>query len=327
MKQISIFLGLIFFLSGCAQTDYDYKLENIILDCFYQHHKDNNIDVKNTIDKIENVLIKHNILLDKTGESYIRVIEQIRDNNDLKLANPELIADINSIGYIPSSVFCRDSTYASKIDSADLANSKFKYVIGIFDSIQVKGDISPTLIAEEILEVFNARDFENDYYRTIGLVMFSNMIKMNDYESGLARKLPPASKEKSIEIEEQNILVILVNKENKILADGELVEISDLKEMVKKFLLETSDKTEIDLSLIGKQKTSKGVISMQNDRGTSYEVYIAVQNELVKAYREIRDNYSKEFFNSTFEHLDEEKQKVIKDLVPQRISEAEPRMN
>ena len=326
MKQISIFLGLFFFLSGCAQTDYDYKLENIILDCFYQHHKDNNIDVKNTIDKIENVLIKHKILLDKTGESYIQLFEQIRDNNDLKLANPELIADINSIGYLPSSVFCHDSTYTSKFDSADLANSKFKYVIGIFDSIQVKGDISPILIAEEILEVFNARDFENDYYRTIVLIMFSNMIKMNDPDNGLTRRLPPYTKEEPIKLEKKNILVILLNKKEKIYADGKLVKIKDLKVLVKKFLLETSDKTDIELPIIGKQATSKGVISMQNERETSYNFYITVQNELIKVYNEIRDNYSKDFFNSTFKNLDVEKQKIIKDLVPLRISEAEPRI-
>lgn len=324
MKQISIFFGIVFFITGCAQTDYDYKTENIILDCFYQHHKDADIDVKSSIDKIENILLKHKILADKSGESYIRIIEQIRDNNDLDINNPDLLTDIKSIDYIPSSVFCRDTSYASILDSASLADSKFKYVIGIFDSMRVKGDISPTLIAEEILEVFNAHDFENDYYRTIGLVMFSNMIKMSDYESGLARKLPPMSEKESVEIEEQNIFVILLNAENKILADGEPVKISELNGLVKEFLIETSDKTDIDLPLIGKQKISKGIISMRNDRGTSYDFYIAVQNELIKVYKEIRDKYSIEFFNSSFDNLDKEKQEVIKDLVPQRISEAEP---
>ena len=324
MKQISIFIGIIFVITGCAQTDYDYKTENIILDCFYQHHKDADIDVKSSIDKIESILLKHKILADKSGESYIRIIEQIRDNNDLDINNPDLLTDINSIGYIPSSVFCRDTSYASLLDSASLADSKFKYVIGIFDSIRVKGDISPTLIAEEILEVFNSHDFENDYYRTIGLVMFSNMIKMNDYESGLARKLPPMPEKESVKIEEQNIFVILINAEDKILADSQPVKISELNGLVKKFLLETSDKTDIDLPLIGKQKISKGIISMRNDRGTSYDFYIAVQNELITVYKEIRDKYSMDFFNSSFDNLDKEKQGVIKDLVPQRISEAEP---
>lgn len=317
---------MIFFITGCAQTDYDYKTENTLLDCFYQHHKDNDIDIKSTVEKIENVLLKHKILDAKTGESYIRIIEQIRDKNDLEIDNPDLLADINAIGYIPSSVFCRDTSYVSVLDSASLAESKIKYVIGIFDTIQVKGDISPTLIAEEILEVFNARDFENDYYKTIGLVMFANMIKMNDHDYGVSggelRKLPRLEEKESVE--PQNIFVILINSEDKILANGQSVEVSDLKPMVKKFLLETSDKTEIVLPLIGKQMTSKGLISLRNDRGTSYKFYMTVQTELITIYKEIRDMYSQKFFNSDFDNLDKEKQKIIKDLIPQRISEAEP---
>jgi hypothetical protein len=326
MKQISIFIGTIFFLTGCSQTDYDYKTENIILDCFYQHHKDSDIDVKSSIDKIESVLVKHKILKDKSGESYIRIIEQIRDNNDLDINNPDLLADINSVDYIPSSVFCRDTSYASLLDSTSLANSKFKYVIGIFDSIQVKGNISPTLIAEEILEVFNANDFENEYYKTVGLVVFANMIKTNDHDygvsGGLTRKLPRL--EEKEQVEPQNIFVILINSEDKILANGQIVKVSDLKPLVKKFLLETSDKIEVDLPLIGKQKTSKGIISLKNDIGTSYKFYMTVQTELITVYKEIRDIYSQKFFQSDFDNLDKEKQKIIKDLVPQRISEAEP---
>lgn len=321
MKHLIIFLGLIICLSACAQADYKYKLENKILDCFYQQHKDNNVDVKVTIDKIEDVLIKNEILQDKTGKSYIRAIEQVRDIDDWGKTNPKLLSDFNSIGYIPSSIFCQDPTYVSMIDSTDLANSKIKYLIGIFDSIQVKGILSSKLIAEEILEVFNAKDFENDYYRTIGLIVFSNMIKMNEYVGALSRELPPPTNEEPKKIEEQNILIIQIRKENQIVADGLQVEVTDLTKLVKVFLLETSDKMEIELPIIGTQKTSRGIISVQNDNDVSYELYLSVQNELIQAYREIRDSYSREFFNSSFEKLDEEKQEIIKDLVPQQISE------
>ncbi|NHN27593.1 hypothetical protein FIA58_018080 [Flavobacterium jejuense] len=325
MKKINIFIGLFFIITGCAQTDYDYKIENSILECFYQHHKANDIDIKNTIDKIENVLIKHKILLDKTGESYIRVIEQMRDQIDLNTTiNSQLIQDINSIGYIPSSVLCQDATYVSKIDSVDLAHSKLKYLMSVLESIHIKEDATPNLIAQDFLKVFNAQDFENDFYRTIGLVLFANKIKMDDFENGLTRKLPPVSTEKPIVIETQNKLVVLVNEESKIIVDGNIATITELKEIVKNFFVKKSDKTEIDLPLIGKQKTSKGVISLHSDKKTSYEVYIAVQNEIVKAFNELRDLKSKKFFNKTFNDLDKEKQKVISDLVPLSISEAEP---
>jgi hypothetical protein len=70
---------------------------------------------------------------------------------------------------------------------------------------------------------------------------------------------------------------------------------------------------------------SKQVVSLQNDRGTSYGMYIKVQNELIAAYNEVRDEESKKRFGKIFKDLNEEQQKVIKDIYPQRISEAEPK--
>jgi biopolymer transport protein ExbD len=328
MKQICITLVLVFFLSNCSQPEYDYKAENIILDCFYEHHKDNDIDIKITIDKIEDVLLKHNVLEDKSGKSYIQIIKKIKDDNTFYIDNPDLLEDIKSIGYIPSSVSCNDTSYASLLDSASVAKSKLKYLIGIFDSIQVKGDISPTLIAEEILEVFNDQDFENDYYRTIGLVMFSSLIKFNDYDNGLARQLPPIEeKESPPVIEPQNVFTIRVNSKDEMLVNGNRTEILELKSMIIKFLLESSDKVAIELPEIGEYMSSKGVISIEGEKGTSYKFYLLVQNEIASAYKELRNRFSNEIFRIDFDSLSDEQKWTIKKIVPQRISEAEPKTN
>jgi hypothetical protein len=85
------------------------------------------------------------------------------------------------------------------------------------------------------------------------------------------------------------------------------------------------EKEEIDIEGFGKVKVSKGVISLQNDRGTSYEAYIAVQNELVKAVNELRDAWSMANFGAPYMSLDEEKQEIVRKAVPQNISEAEPK--
>ena len=70
---------------------------------------------------------------------------------------------------------------------------------------------------------------------------------------------------------------------------------------------------------------SKGVISLQNDRGTSYQAYIAVQNELVQAVNELRDDFSTKEFGKKYSLLDEDQQKIVRDCIPQNISEAEPK--
>ena len=70
---------------------------------------------------------------------------------------------------------------------------------------------------------------------------------------------------------------------------------------------------------------SKGVISLQNDRGTSYQAYIAVQNELVKAVNELRDEFAMANFGALYMKLDEDQQAIVRKAIPQNISEAEPK--
>ena len=70
---------------------------------------------------------------------------------------------------------------------------------------------------------------------------------------------------------------------------------------------------------------SKGVISLQNDRGTSYQAYIAVQNELVKAVNELRDEWCLKEYGRKYAKLDEDRQKIARKVIPQNISEAEPK--
>ena len=70
---------------------------------------------------------------------------------------------------------------------------------------------------------------------------------------------------------------------------------------------------------------SEGVISLQNTRDTDYQVYIRVQNELTRAFNEVRDDVSMTKFGKKFADLGEDERKVITKAVPLKISEAEPR--
>ena len=71
--------------------------------------------------------------------------------------------------------------------------------------------------------------------------------------------------------------------------------------------------------------TKNHVISLQNDRGTSYAAYINVQNELVAAYNELRNDLAKAKFGQIYDDLQEDQQKAIQKIYPQKISEAEPK--
>ena len=115
------------------------------------------------------------------------------------------------------------------------------------------------------------------------------------------------------------------------MVNGEPGDISSLKDDAVKFLTNPSDdpnmseQKEEEIGALGIVRRSKGIISLQNDRGTSYGMYIKVQNELTKAVNEIRDKMSNAKFSRNYEDLDEESKKDIQKAVPIAISEAEPK--
>ena len=75
------------------------------------------------------------------------------------------------------------------------------------------------------------------------------------------------------------------------------------------------------------QKVPKAVVSLQNQEGTSYSMYIQVQNELTKAYNELRNEKSNNDYGKDFDKLDPEEQKTVKKYYPMKVSEAETKAN
>ncbi len=154
-------------------------------------------------------------------------------------------------------------------------------------------------------------------------------------QTGLSRRLPPMpdpnQKVEDQKVNRRNIIVVKINSADRIMAGNDAIDVSQLKDKIKIFLTNPTDDPSLpelkptEIEGLGTRNVSKGVISLQNDRGTSYQAYIAVQNELVKAVNELRDEASMREFGKKFIALDEDQQKIIKDLVPQQISEAEPK--
>ncbi|MDD6365194.1 MAG: biopolymer transporter ExbD [Bacteroidales bacterium] len=154
-------------------------------------------------------------------------------------------------------------------------------------------------------------------------------------QTGLQRRLPPMpdpnQKVEDQKVNRRNIFIVRINSADRLLAGTEAIDVSQLKDKTKEFLMNPNDdptlpeKQEIEIEGYGKCMVSKGVISLQNDRGTSYQAYIAVQNELVKAVNELRDEFSYKNFGKKYASLPEDKQEIVRKAVPQNISEAEPK--
>lgn len=166
------------------------------------------------------------------------------------------------------------------------------------------------------------------------LIFFLVATTMN-VDSGLQRVLPPMpdpnQKQEAIDVKKRNILLVFVSKFDNIMVGSERLEITQLKDKAKNFILNPlndenlPEKENTEVDLIGTYPVSKGVISLQNDRGTSYNTYIMVQNELTRAFNEVRDEVSGAKFGKKFMDLDEAQRAAIQKAVPLKISEAEPR--
>ncbi|WP_044400424.1 biopolymer transporter ExbD [Lacinutrix sp. Hel_I_90] len=175
-------------------------------------------------------------------------------------------------------------------------------------------------------------------------------------DSGLNRKLPPWEEdtpEEPVVIKERNIFTINVNSADKILltqkGDSEPIDIDNLRAEAVKFLDNGGGRgADACKYCQGKKDPNssdnfeKAVISLSNNRLTKYKTYIAVQNEIIAAYNEIRNRefireYPGEginFVQANDEYLDpatqpnrrenlKTKLEAIKERVPQKFSEAE----
>lgn len=167
------------------------------------------------------------------------------------------------------------------------------------------------------------------------LLCYFLMTSTMDQQSGLQRRLPQMpdknQKVEDTKVNKRNIIIVKINSSDRLFAGDQLMDVSQLKDKIKEFLTNPNDDPNLPerekkmIEGFGEYPVSKGVISLQNDRGTSYKAYIAVQNELVKALNEVRDDFSKQNYGKPYSALDEDKQKIVREAVPQQISEAEPK--
>lgn len=166
------------------------------------------------------------------------------------------------------------------------------------------------------------------------LLIFYLVTTTMDTDKGINRKLPPIDEltEEPPPIKERNIFTVLVNSNDQLLVEDEYLEISELRAKAMEFIDNNGDGSCTYCKGYGISASSdnpvKAVISLQNDRGTSYGMYVKVQNELVAAYEDLREIYAENEYGRSYKSMDpEEDEEIIKEIknaYQQKISEAEP---
>lgn len=175
------------------------------------------------------------------------------------------------------------------------------------------------------------------------LLIFFLVTTSMDTDAGLSRRLPPPvddPEEAVKDINKRDIFLIRVNQFGNIWADFEgwtgdhYVDAKQLRELVKAFVdnkdnLPTwpSRDEAVDIPQLGVVYPTKyHVVSVQCDEDAPYHVYFDVQNELVAAYNELRNEFSMKKWGVVFDELSEERKAAVRAYYPQKISEAEPKV-
>ncbi len=182
------------------------------------------------------------------------------------------------------------------------------------------------------------------------LLIFFLVTTTIEKDKGIARQLPPKDEiTNPPKIKEKNLFIVTVNREDQLLVEEKLMELKDLRQAAIDFLdngggasgtPEYCDYCRGKRNPESSDNPEKAVISVQNDRLTSYKMYIAVQNELVAAYNFLRDRESQRLYGWKFTEITKAidegnfegneaattpKLEIIQKLYPLKLSEAEPK--
>ncbi|MCB0738594.1 MAG: biopolymer transporter ExbD [Bacteroidetes bacterium] len=157
------------------------------------------------------------------------------------------------------------------------------------------------------------------------LLIFFLVTTTIEADKGIKNTLPPMpdpTVEPQIVNNNNNILFVKINRADQILADGKIIEIGELRQLCKDFI--DNNGVNPDWS----ESPQKAIISLKNDVLTSYDMYLQVQNEMRAAYRELREAYSLETYDTRYDLLDDEKlNEINKNVYRMMISEAEPNVS
>ena len=175
------------------------------------------------------------------------------------------------------------------------------------------------------------------------LLIFFLVTTTMDVDTGLQRRLPQIQDEPQEEqqkLYKRNIFQIVINGYDQMLIDDNIAEIDEIRDKVIDFIDNNGDGTctwcRGNRLPTSSDNPNKAVVSLTNDRSTSYGLFVAVQNEVVAAYNTLRDRYSRERFGKSWKELEREeienpndeqiieRTKEVKNAYPLNISEAEP---
>ena len=118
---------------------------------------------------------------------------------------------------------------------------------------------------------------------------------------------PPLEHEQPKDINRDNVMQVKLDANNQLTCDGKTVSFEQLTAEVH--------------SLAFVNRTGH-VVSIQADPATTYEAYFRMQDAIVTAYHNLRNEYALKHFGHSYEACTADEKTQLNEYYPQRISES-----
>jgi biopolymer transport protein ExbD len=154
------------------------------------------------------------------------------------------------------------------------------------------------------------------------LLIFFLVTTTINVDTGIGMVLPPPldPEQEPPPIRERNLMKILVNAQGLVLMDEEPVPITEVRTKLIEFIDNPEDNEELAVS------PDAAIVSLKTQRETPYSIYIDMLDEVMGAYKDLRDAASRSNYGVPYDALadDSPQQNQIQDMYPKKISIAEP---
>ena len=143
------------------------------------------------------------------------------------------------------------------------------------------------------------------------LLIFFLVTTSMDVDKGLFRMLPsPEPQKQEMQqsmVDKSTLMALHVTEQNQLLLNDKPTDVHHLKDEVVKFVHRLG---------------ARHLISIESDREANYDLYFQMQNEIMMAYQQLRDEYAQKHFGKNFASLNTSLKDKVRKACPQRITES-----
>lgn len=143
------------------------------------------------------------------------------------------------------------------------------------------------------------------------LLIFFLVTTSMDVDKGLLRQLPSPEPQKKEQqqtvVDKANLMELRLTAGDTLLVNDKPMKVSLLKEETIRFV-----------HRLGK----KHLISIESDRDADYNLYFQMQNQLMEAYSQLRNETAQKKYHRDYALLNNDQKEQVRNICPQRITES-----